>query len=89
MTGRGRRPRRGLWLVGSSTLLLALLASACGSSGGGAGTTITYVGVAGRAISFGTTEIPTGCNPNTSAGDTPGTQTVLAGSCPARSYRTW
>ena len=83
MTGRGRRPRRWLWLVGSSTLLLALLASACGSSGGGGGTTVTYVGVAGRAISFGTTESPTGCNPNTSAGDTPGTQTVLAGVLPS------
>ena len=83
MTGRGRRPRHRLWLVGSSTLLLALLASACGSSGGGGGTTVTYVGVAGRAISFGTTESPTGCNPNTVAGDTPGTQTVLAGVLPS------
>lgn len=83
MTGRGRRPRHRLWLVGSSTLLLALLASACGSSGGGGGTTVTYVGVAGRAISFGTTESPTGCNPNTVGGDTPGTQTVLAGVLPS------
>ncbi len=83
MTGRGRRPRRWRWLVGSSTLLLALLASACGSSGGGGGTTVTYVGVAGRAISFGMTESPTGCNPNTPAGDTPGTQTVLAGVLPS------
>ena len=83
MTGRGRRPRRWRWLVGSSTLLLALLASACGSSAGGGGTTVTYVGVAGRDISFGTTESPTGCNPNTVAGDTVGTQTVLAGVLPS------
>ena len=83
MTGRGRRPRRWQWLVGSSTLLLALLASACGSSGGDGGTTVTYVGVAGRAISFGTTESPTGCNPNTVGGDTAGTQTVLAGVLPS------
>ena len=55
MTGRGRRPRRWRWLVGSSTVLLALLASACGSSAGGGGTTITYVAVASGTISFGTT----------------------------------
>ncbi len=83
MTGRGRRPRRWRWLVGSSTVLLALVASACGSSAGGGGTTVTYVGVAGRAISFGTTESPTGCNPNTVGGDTAGTQTVLAGVLPS------
>ena len=83
MTSRGRRPRCWRWLVGSSTLLLAVLASACGNSSGGAGTTVTYVGVAGRAISFGTTESPTGCNPNTATGDTPGTQTVLAGVLPS------
>ena len=83
MTGRGRRPRRWRWLVGSSTVLLALLASACGSSAGGGGTTVTYVGVAGRDISFGTTESPTGCNPNTPGGDTVGTQTVLAGVLPS------
>jgi peptide/nickel transport system substrate-binding protein len=83
VTGRGRGPRRWLWLVGSSTLLLALLASACGSSGGGGGTAVTYVGVAGRAISFGTTESPTGCNPNTVGGDTAGTQTALAGVLPS------
>ena len=33
MTGRGRRPRRWRWLVGTSALL-ALLASACGNGGG-------------------------------------------------------
>ena len=83
MTGRGRRPRRWRWLVGSCTLL-ALLASACGGgSSGGSGTTVTYVGVAGGAISFGMTQSPTGCNPNTPGGDTPGTQTVLAGVLPS------
>ena len=39
--------------------------------------------MAGGAISFGMTESPTGCNPNTPAGDTPGTQTVLAGVLPS------
>jgi peptide/nickel transport system substrate-binding protein len=64
-------------------VLLALLASACGSSAGGGGTTVTYVGVAGKAISFGMTETPTGCNPNTAGGDTAGTLTVLAGVLPS------
>ncbi len=82
MTGRGRRPRRWRWLVGTSTLL-ALLASACGNGGGGGGTTVTYVGVAGGTISYGMTQSPTGCNPNTPVGDTPGTQTVLAAVLPS------
>ncbi len=77
MTGRGRRPRRWRWLVGTSTCW-PWLASACGGSSGGGGTTVTYVAVAGGTISFGMTESPTGCNPNTPTGDTPGTQTVLA-----------
>jgi peptide/nickel transport system substrate-binding protein len=63
--------------------MLALLASACGSTAGGGGTTVTYVGVAGGAISFGMTQSPTGCNPNTPGGDTPGTQTVLAAVLPS------
>jgi peptide/nickel transport system substrate-binding protein len=81
VTGRGRRPRRWLGLVGTVGAL-ALLASACGGGGKG-GTTVTYIGVAGGSISFGTTESPTGCNPNTPAGDTPGTQTVLAAVLPS------
>ena len=86
MTGRGRRPRRerGRWLVGTITLL-ALLASACGGANGNrdAGTTVTYVGVAGGTISYGTTEGPTGCNPNTPTGNTAGTQAVLAAVLPS------
>ena len=81
MKGRGRRPRRG-GLVGILAAL-AVVAAACGGGAGGKGTTVTYVGVAGGAISFGMTEGPTGCNPNTPAGDTPGTQTVLAGVLPS------
>jgi peptide/nickel transport system substrate-binding protein len=82
VTGRGRCPRRWRWLVGTCAAL-AVVASACGNSGGDGGTTVTYVGVAGGKISFGMTEIPTGCNPNTPAGDTPGTQMVLAGVLPS------
>ncbi len=81
MTGRGRRPRRWRGLIGGLGAL-ALLASACGGSGGG-GTTVTYVGVAGGTISFGMTESPTGCNPNTPSGDTPGTLTVLGAVLPS------
>ena len=61
---------------------LAVLAAACGSGGGG-GTTVTYIGVAGGSISFGMTQSPTGCNPNTPTGDSPGTRTVLAAVLPS------
>jgi peptide/nickel transport system substrate-binding protein len=44
---------------------------------------VTYVGVPGGTISFGMTDSPTGCNPNTPTGNTPGTQTVLAGVLPS------
>ncbi len=81
MRGRGRRPRRWHGLVGL-VLGLGLVASACGGGSGGT-TTVTYVGVAGGAISFGMTEAPTGCNPNTPAGDSPGTLTVLAAVLPS------
>ena len=81
MRGRGRRPRRWHGLAGI-VLGLGLLASACGG-GGGASTTVTYVAVAGGAISFGTTAAPTGCNPNTPIGDSPGTQTLLAAVLPS------
>lgn len=84
MTGRGRRPRRWRGLVRITTLLgaLAVVASACGSAGGGT-TTVTYVAVSGGTISFGMTGTPSGCNPNTPAGNTPATQTVLAGVLPS------
>jgi glutathione transport system substrate-binding protein len=81
VSGRGRSPRRWRWLVGALGPL-ALVASACGSSGGG-GTTVTYVAVAGGDISFGTTASPTGCNPNTPNGDTAGTRTVLGAVLPS------
>jgi len=58
------------------------LASACGGGGGG-GTTVTYIGVAGGRISFGMTDSPTGCNPNTPSGDSPGTLTVLGAVLPS------
>ena len=40
-------------------------------------TAVTYVGVAGGSVSFGMTQSPTGCNPHTTAGNTPATQLVL------------
>ena len=42
--------------------------------------------MAGGAISFGMTAAPTGCNPNTPNGDTPGTQTRPRGG-PAQPVR--
>ena len=44
---------------------------------------MTYIGVAGGSISFGMTETPTGCNPNTPSGDSPGTRTVLGAVLPS------
>ena len=84
MTGRGRRPRRWRELGGLLSALgaVAVVASACGGSSGGS-TTVTYVAVANGAISFGTTGSPTGCNPNTPTGDTPGTLTALGGVLPS------
>jgi len=83
VTGRGPRPRRWRWLVGTLGAL-GLLAAACGGSTGGSGTTtVTYVAVAGGAISFGMTEGVSGCNPNTPEGDSPGTLTVLGAVLPS------
>lgn len=84
MTGRGRRPRNWRKLVGLVSALLAVagLAAACGGTSGGS-TTVTYVGVSGGSVSFGMTSGPTGCNPNTPSGDTPGTLTVLGGVLPS------
>jgi peptide/nickel transport system substrate-binding protein len=85
VTRRGRRPGRRWRGIISTTAVLALvstIAAACGSSGTGT-TDVTYVSVAGGKISFGTTEAPTGCNPNTPAGDTPGTQNLLAAVLPS------
>jgi peptide/nickel transport system substrate-binding protein len=67
------------------TVGVALVVAACGSAGGGT-TTVTYVAVANGAISFGTTQGPTGCNPNTPAGDTAGTRTVLGAVLPSPFY---
>jgi peptide/nickel transport system substrate-binding protein len=79
--GRGRRPRRWRWLV-ATVGSVGLLASACGGASGGT-TSVTYVGVPGGAISVGMGAAPTGCNPNTPAGDTPGTLTVLGAVLPS------
>jgi peptide/nickel transport system substrate-binding protein len=77
VTPRGRRPGwwRGVCLF--VPLLAVLAAATSGASGAPTTTPVTYIGVAGGSISFGTTEGPTGCNPNTPVGDSPGTQLVL------------
>ena len=84
MTGRGPRPRRWRWLVGTPRSARAARRRRCGGSAGGRGTTtVTYVGVAGGAISFGMTDGVSGCNPNTPAGRRPGTMTVLGAVLPS------
>ena len=78
MTHRGRRP--GWWRSAFvCSVALGVLVAGCGVAGASSTTTptVTYVGVAGGSISFGMTQSPTGCNPHTTAGDTPGTQLVL------------
>ena len=54
----------------------------CAAAGASTTTTttapaVTYVGVAGRSLSLGMAQSPSGCNPHTTAGDTPATQLVL------------
>jgi len=61
---------------------LGALIADCAAAGASTTTTttapdVTYVGVAGGSISFGMTQSPSGCNPHTTAGDTPATQLVL------------
>ncbi len=83
MTGRGAGPRRGRWAAGALGAL-ALLLTACGTTSTNSGTTtVTYVAVPGGRISFGTTQAPTGCNPHTPLGDTPGTRTILGAVLPS------
>jgi peptide/nickel transport system substrate-binding protein len=81
VTHRGRWP--GWWRSAFlCSVALGALVADCAVAGASPTTTttapaVTYVGVAGRSISFGTTQSPTGCNPHTTAGDTPATQLVL------------
>jgi peptide/nickel transport system substrate-binding protein len=78
---RGQRPRHWRGLV-AALLGLAVVAAGCSSASGGT-TTVTYVGVAGGHISFGMTDAPTGCNPNTVSGNSVGTQTILQSVLPS------
>jgi peptide/nickel transport system substrate-binding protein len=73
-------------------VLATLTLLAAGSSGAGATTstststskpTVTYVAVAGGAVSFGMTQAPTGCNPHTPGGDSPATEMVLGAVLPS------
>ena len=80
MTHRGRRP--GWWRSAFlCSVALGVLVADCAAAGASTTTTtapaITYVGVAGRSVSFGMTQSPSGCNPHTTAGNTPATQLVL------------
>jgi peptide/nickel transport system substrate-binding protein len=81
VTARGRRP--GWWRRAFlCSAALGVLLADCTVAGASTTTTttapdVTYVGVAGRSISFGMTQSPSGCNPNTVSGDTPATQLVL------------
>jgi peptide/nickel transport system substrate-binding protein len=72
--------------------VLALVLTLFGGTAGATGatrattktkTTVTYVGVTGGSISFGMTQAPTGCNANTTKGNTPGTQMVLGAVLPS------
>ena len=63
---------------------LALSLSLAGCSSAGSTTTqVTYVAVPGGTISYGTNEAPTGCNPHTPSGDSPGTRAILAAVLPS------
>jgi len=81
VTHRGRRP--GWWRSAFlCSVALGALVADCAVAGASTTTTttapaLTYVGVAGRSISFGMTQSPSGCNPHTVAGNTPATQLVL------------
>jgi peptide/nickel transport system substrate-binding protein len=61
---------------------LAIVVTGCNAAGT-ATTQVTYVGVAGGAISIGVAGSPSGCNPNTVVGDTPTTRLLLAGVLPS------
>jgi len=75
VTHRGRWP--------GCVLALAFLAAGCGGAASSSQTTVTYVGVTGGSISYGMTQRPTGCNPNTPGGDTPATLQVLGAVLPS------
>jgi peptide/nickel transport system substrate-binding protein len=63
-------------------LTIAFVAAGCGNSGS-SGTSQIYVAVTGGSISFGTNQSPTGCNPHTPDGNTPGTRLVLGAVLPS------
>jgi peptide/nickel transport system substrate-binding protein len=68
--------------LAAALLLGAVVASGCGSTGTTV-TAVTYVAVKGGSVSLGMTESPSGCNPHTPAGDTPGTRLILSGVLPS------
>ena len=81
MTHRGRRPGWRRRLLGTGAVV-AISAAGCHTTGT-TNTAVTYVGVKGGTVSFGTSMSPTGCNPHTPSGDTPATRMVLGAVLPS------
>jgi peptide/nickel transport system substrate-binding protein len=83
----GHRPgwRRSLTVCGAAFAFLVAGAGSASASASKSKTTtsVTYVSVAGGAISMGMTQGPTGCNANTPAGNTPGTLMILGAVLPS------
>ena len=57
--------------------VVALSSNACSVASGSSPPAVSYVTVPDGTIAVGMAESPTGCNPHTLSGDSPGTQTVL------------
>jgi peptide/nickel transport system substrate-binding protein len=68
--GRPAGRHRAGW-VGAASLMVALTLSACGSGAAAqSAPTVTYVPAIGGTLTIGVDQQPTGCNPNTAAGNT-------------------
>ncbi len=71
MTGPGHGPGWRHWAPGLALLCMALLAAACGTAGATTTpSTVPWVTGLGGSLTVGIDRAPTGCNPNTVAGNT-------------------